>query len=102
MWRLNIGSIVAGAGGWQLECFNGKGEILIIGIIDKEPVVDGLLETLGLITGWHKRARLSSSCALLNTSSLGQGLVMSLHSVNNNSPLAVSVDSTKRLNVSGH
>ena len=75
---------------------------MIIGVIDKEPVVDGLLETLGLITGRHKRARLSSSGTLLNTSSLGKGLIVSLHTVNNNSPLAVSVDNTKRLIVSCH
>ena len=56
MWRFNISSIVAGTGRWQLECFNGKGEVLIIGVIDKEPVVDGLLETLGLVTGRHKGA----------------------------------------------
>jgi len=102
VWRLNIGSVVAGAGGWQLECFNSEGEILIIGIIDKEPVVDGLLKTLCLVTCGHKGARLSSSGALLNTSSLGQGLIVSLHSVHNNSPLAIGVDGTKRLNVSSH
>jgi hypothetical protein len=102
MFRFNISSIVAGTCRWQLECLDGEGEVLIIGVIDKEPVVDGLLETLGLVTGRHKGARLSSSCTLLNTSSLGKGLIVSLHSVNNNSPLAVSVDSTKRLNVSGH
>ena len=102
MWRLNICSVVAGAGGWKLECFNSKGEILVIGIIDKEPVVDGLLKAFCLVTGGHKGARLSSSGALLNTSSLGKGLIVSLHSIHNNSPLAVRVDGMKRLNVSSH
>ena len=75
---------------------------MIIGIIDEEPVVDGFLEALGLVTGWHKGARLSSSGALLNTSSLGEGLIVSLHSVHNNSPLAIGIDSTQRLDVSSH
>jgi len=75
---------------------------MIIGVIDKEPVVDGLLQTLCLVTGGDKGARLSSSCTLFNTGSLGEGFIVSLHSVNNNSPLPIGVNSTEWLDISGH
>ena len=56
VWRLNIVSIVAGTGRWQLEGLDGKWEVLIIWIVDQESVVDVLLETLGLVAWWHKWA----------------------------------------------
>jgi len=102
VWRLNISPIVASTSRWELECLDGEGEILIVSIIDKEPVVDGLLKALSLVTGRHQGTSLSSSGALFNTSSLGKSLVVSLYSVNNNSPLAISVDSTQGLDVSSH
>jgi len=71
MWGFNIGSIVAGAGRRQLECFNTKRKILIIRIVDKESVVDGLLQTLCFITSRYKWTSISSSSTLFNTSSLG-------------------------------
>lgn len=75
---------------------------MIIGIVDKESVVDGLLKALSFITGRHKGTRFSSSGALFNTGSLCEGFIMSLHSVNNNSPLSISINSTQRLNISSH
>ena len=35
--RLNVGAIVTGAGGGQLESLDGEGEVLLIGIVHKEP-----------------------------------------------------------------
>jgi len=75
---------------------------MIIGVIDKEPVVDGLLQTLCLVTGGDKGTRLSGSCTLFYTGSLGEGFIVSLHSVNNNSPLPIGVNSTEWLNISSH
>lgn len=101
MWRLNIVSIVAGTGGWELEGLDGEWEVLIIWIVNQESVVDVLLETLGLVTWWHKRTGISGSGTFLNTGSLGQGLVVSLDTVNNNPPLAVGVDGSSWLDVGG-
>ena len=38
--RLGVGAVVAGAGGGQLEGLDGEGEVLVIGIVDQEPVVN--------------------------------------------------------------
>lgn len=102
MWRLNVGSIVAGTGRWQLECLDGEWEVLVIRIVDKESVVDGLLETLSLVTGGNKGTSFASCGALLDTSGLGKSFIMCLNSVNNDSPFSISIDSTKWLNVSGY
>ena len=40
MGRLGVGAVVAGAGGGQLEGLDGEGEVLVIGIVDQEPVVN--------------------------------------------------------------
>ena len=101
VWRLNIVTIVAGAGRWQLESLDSKWEVLVIGVVDQEPVVDVLLQTLGLVAWRDERARLSGSGALLNTGSLGQGLVVGLHSVDDDSPFASSVDGSPGLDVGG-
>lgn len=97
--RLDVVSIVAGTGRWKLEGLDGEWEVLIIRIVDQEPVVDVLLKTLGLVAGWDQWAGLPSSGALLDTGGLGESLVVSLHTVDNNPPLAVSVDGSLRLDV---
>jgi len=99
VWRLNIGAIIAGTGRGQLEGLDDKGEVFVIGVIDQEPVVDALLETLGLIAGRHERASLPSGGALLNPGCLGEGLVVGLHSIHHHPPLAVSVDCPQRHDV---
>ena len=38
--RLGVGAVVAGAGGGQLEGLDGEGEVLVIGIVDQEPVIN--------------------------------------------------------------
>ena len=101
MWRLNIVTIVAGAGRWQLEGLDSEWEVLVIGVVDQEPVVDVLLQTLGLVAWRDERARLSGSGALLNTGSLGQGLVVGLHSVDDDSPFPGGVDGSPGLDVGG-
>ena len=35
-----VGAVVAGAGGGELEALDGEGEVLVIGIVDEEAVVD--------------------------------------------------------------
>ena len=45
MWGLvsiSEGAIVTGTGGGELECLDGEGEIMIIGIIDEKPEKAGL------------------------------------------------------------
>ena len=101
MWRLHIVTIVAGAGRWQLESLDGEGEVLVIWVVDKEPVVDVLLETLGLVAWGDKGTGLSGGGALLNTGSLGQGLVVGLHSVDDDSPFPGGVDGSPGLDVGG-
>ena len=44
LMRLDEGAIVAGAAGRQLESLDGKGEILVVGVVHQEPVVEGLLK----------------------------------------------------------
>ena len=64
--RLGVGAVVAGAGGGQLEGLDGEGEVLVIGVEGEEPVVDTLLQALGLVAGGHQGTGLSSGVALLN------------------------------------
>jgi len=92
VWGFHIGAVVAGARGRQLESLNGEGEVLVIGVVDEEPVVDALLEALGLVAGGHQGASLASRGALLDPGGLGECLVVGLHSVHDHSPLAVGVD----------
>jgi len=101
VWRLNIVTIVAGTGRWQLEGLDSEGEVLVVSVVDQEPVVDVLLETLGLITRGDQGTGLSGCGALLNTGSLGQGLVVGLHSVDDNSPFPGGVDGSPGLDVGG-
>jgi len=101
VWRLHIVPIVAGTGGWQLERLDGEWEVLVIRIVDQEPVVDVLLETLGLVAWRDERAGLSGCGTLLNTGGLGESLVVSLHSVDDNPPFTVGVDGSLGLDVGG-
>ena len=52
MWGLvsiSEGAIVTGTGGGELECLDGEGEIMIIGIIHKKPEKAGLQQNGSLI-----------------------------------------------------
>ena len=44
LMRLNEGAIVAGAAGRKLESLDGKGEILVVGVVHQEPVVERFLK----------------------------------------------------------
>jgi len=88
-----------GTTGWELEGFHSEGEVLIIGIIDYEAVVDGLLQALCLITLRHKRAGITRSQTLLNAGSLGESFIVSFNVVDDNSPFALGVDSAQRPDV---
>jgi len=90
-----------GAAGWKLESFHCEGEVLIIGIVYQESVVDGLLQAFGFITLRNKRAGITRSQTFLNTGGLGESFVVSFDIINDNSPFALSVDSAKRLDVDG-
>ena len=94
-----VGTKETGAAGWELESFHCEGEVLIIGIIYQESVVDVLLQAFGLIALRYKRASITRSQTFLNTGGLGESLVVSFNVVDDNSPFTLSVDSTKRLDV---
>jgi hypothetical protein len=94
-----VGAVVAGAGRGELETLNGEGKVLVIGVIDQEAVVDGLLEALGLIAFRDERARSTGSCAVLDASSLAEGLIVGLDVVHDNSPLAKNIDCATGLDV---
>jgi hypothetical protein len=94
-----VGAVVAGAGRGELETLNGEGKVLVIGVIDQEAVVDGLLKALGLITFRDERAGRTRSCAVLNASSLAEGLIVCLYVVNDNSPLVKNIYCSTRLDV---
>ena len=64
---VDVLSVEASTGGRQLERLNGEGEVLVVGVVDEEPVVDALLQTLGLVTRGHQRTRLTSCLTLLNS-----------------------------------
>jgi hypothetical protein len=101
MWGLGVGTVVTGTSGRQLEALDGEGQVLIISIIDQEPVVDGLLQALGLVALWHQGTGGAGGGALLHTGGLGQGLVVSLDVVDDDSPLAMNIDGPQGLDVSG-
>ena len=94
-----VGTKETGTAGWELEGLHSEGEVLIIGIIHKETVVDGLLQAFGLIALWYKWAGITRSQTFLNTGGLGESLVVSFNVVDNDSPFAFGVDSTKRPDV---
>jgi hypothetical protein len=94
-----VGAVVAGAGRGELEALNGEGKVLVISVIDQEAVVDGLLEALGLIAFRDERARSTGSRAVLNASSLAEGLIVGLDIVHDNSPLAKNIDCATGLDV---
>jgi len=88
-----------GAASGELESFHCEGEVLIIGIIYQESVVDVLLKACGFIALRYKRAGITSSKTFLNTGGLGESLVVSFDVIDDNSPFALSVDSTERLDI---
>jgi len=94
-----VGTKETGTAGWELEGLHSEGEVLIIGIIYQEAVVDVLLQALGLIALRYKRTSITRSQTFLNTGSLGESLVMSFNVVDNDSPFTFSVDGTKRSDV---
>ena len=64
---VDILSVVASTSGRQLERLDGEGEVLVVRGVDEEPVVDALLQTLGLVTRGHQRTRLTSCLTLFNS-----------------------------------
>ena len=51
MFGLDIGAIVAGAGGGQEEGLDGEGEVLVIGVIHQEPGQGGKINIGGSTRG---------------------------------------------------
>jgi len=88
-----------GAAGWKLESFHCEGEVLIIGIVYQESVVDVLLQACGFIALRYKRAGITRCQTFLNTGGLGESLVVSFNVVDNDSPFAFGVDGTKRSDI---
>ena len=96
-----VGAVVAGAGRGELEALDGEGEVLVIGVVDEEAVVDGLLQALGLVALGHEGAGGAGGGAVLDAGGLAQGLVVRLDVVDDDPPLAVHVDGAPRLDVLG-
>jgi len=96
-----VGTKETGTAGWELEGLHSEGEVLIIRIVHEETVVDGLLQAFGLVALWYKWAGITRSQTFLNTGGLGESFVVSFDIINDNSPFAFSVDSTKRLDIDG-
>merc|ERR1712045_630678 len=94
-----VGAVVAGAGGGELEALDGEGEVLVIGVVDEEAVVDGLLQALGLVALGHEGAGGAGGLAVLDAGGLAEGLVVRLDVVDHDPPLAVHVDGAPRLDV---
>jgi len=85
-------SIVASTRSGQFKSFDGEGEVVIIRIIHQKSMIDVLLEALCVVACRDQRTGLTSSCALLHPSCLGQCLVVSLDAIHDDPPLAGSVD----------
>jgi len=96
VWRFYVGTVVTGAGRGKLERLDGEGEVLVVGVVDEEPVIDVLLKTLSLVAGGDERTRLSCTGALLNSSGLGKSLVVCLDTIHYHSPLPISIDRPER------
>ena len=101
VWWLDIVVVPAGAGGRQLEGLNSEWQVLVIRVVDEEPVVDRLLQAFGFVAVWDQRTGGPFCGALLNPCSLREGLVVGLHIVDNDPPLATDVDGPLGLDVAG-
>jgi len=99
VWRFHVGTVVTGAGRGKFERLDGEGEVLVVRVVDEEPVIDVLLKTLCLVAGGDERTGLSSSGALLNSSSLGKSLVVCLDTIHYHPPLPISIDRPERHDV---
>lgn len=93
----------ASAGSRQLEVLDGEWEVVIVRVEDEETVVDVLLEALGLVASRDQWARFTSSIGI---AFFDAGVLIELDSVgldlvDNDAPLAIDVNSTKRLDVGG-
>jgi len=94
-----VGTKETGTAGWELESLYCEGEVLIIGIVYQESVIDVLLQACGFIALGYKGTGIARGQTFLNTGGLGKSLIVSFNVVDDNSPFALSVDSTKWLDV---
>jgi len=96
-----VGAQETSTAGGKLEGLDGEGEVLIIGVVDKEAVVDGLLQTLGLVALRHQRTCIGGSETLFDACSLSESLIMGIDIVDNDTPFSLGVEGTKGPDVSG-
>lgn len=101
MRRLGVGAVVTGARSGELEAFDGEGKVLVIGVVDKEAVVDALLDAFGFVAFRNEGARSSGFQALFDARRLGEGFVVGLDAVDDDAPFSVDVHGSERLDVSG-
>ena len=47
--RFSISAVVTGTSGRQFKALDGEWQVLIIGIVDEESVIDGFLQALGFV-----------------------------------------------------
>ncbi len=67
---VHVGAVVAGAGGGEPEGLDGEGQVLVVGVVHQEAVVDGLLQALGLVALGNEGAVGAGGRALLNAGGL--------------------------------
>lgn len=92
----SVGAQETSAAGGKLECLDGEGEVLIIGVVDEEAVIDGLLQALGLVTHRNFGAILSCGETILHAGALSESFVVKFNFIHNNAPLPFGVLSAER------
>lgn len=86
----------------QSEFLQGKGESIIIGIVDQKSMEDGLLDAFGLVTRRDQWTCCTDDhIAFFNTSRLGVFDAIRFDSIDDRPPLAIDVDGPKRLDITG-
>lgn len=97
------GSNEASARCGQLKVLNGEREVVIVGIVDEETVVDIFLEAFGFVASRDEGAGFtgSASVALFDTGVLIELVAVRFDFVDNHAPLTIDVDGAKRLDIGG-
>ena len=94
-----IGPIDTSTSRGKFEALDGEGEVVVIGIVHHEPVIDGLLEALGGVALGYQGTGLTRVTALLDPGRLAERLIVGLDSIDNDPPLALRVDRPERRHV---
>ena len=91
---------VASATGRELEGVNGKWKVMIVWVVDKEPVDDIFLKAFGFVAFGNFGTSFTSCFTFFDACCLGEDIVIHFNVVDDNSPFSVGVDCTKWSDVS--